>query len=106
MDTNSTYQIYDFIKDVDFHIVKKIPILLYKKSEAFKEYLFNLKMFNVFEKLKTNDPIFNEKYFIVTIYGTTYLAKRLNSNEPKFEYVEIVDGLKHIRKNKIKKLFK
>lgn len=101
----STYQIYDFIKDVDFHISKKTPIVLSLKSEAFKFFLFNLKMFSITNKIKKNDPIFNEKYFIFIKYGIVYIAKRLTIDDLLFDYVEIKDGLKIIRYMKMKKIF-
>lgn len=101
----STYQLYDFIKDVNFHINKKNPIVLSSKSDAFKFFLFKLKIFPITDKIKKSDPLFKEDYFIFIMYGVAYLAKRLESDEPKFDYIEIVDGLKIIRRAKMKKIF-
>lgn len=101
----STYQIYDFIKDINFHINKKNPIVLSSKSEAFKTFLFKLKIFTITNKIKKSDPLFDEDYFIIIMYGVAYIAKRIDGDEPKFDYVEIKDGLKIIRLAKMKKIF-
>jgi hypothetical protein len=101
----SEYQIYDFIKDVDFHIDKKTPINLHKKSNIFKEYFFSLKIFHLTDKINKNHPIFEETYFIFILNKTAHIAKKLDSEELKFDYVEIIEGLKHIRKMKLKKLY-
>lgn len=101
----SDYQIYDFIKDVNFHIQKKTPIDLDKKSNIFKKYLFNLKIFHLTDKINSSHPIFEEKYFIFVLNSTTHVAKKIEGDELKFDYVEILEGLKIIRKLKLKKLF-
>lgn len=101
----STYQVYDFIKDINFHISRKNPIILSSKSEAFKTFLFKLKIFPITNKIKKSDPLFEEDYFIIIMYGVAYVAKRIDSDEPKFDYVEIKDGLKIIRLAKMNKIF-
>lgn len=106
MKTNiSTYQVYDFVKDINFHIDRKIPIVLSLKSDTFKTFLFKLKIFPITNKIKKSDPLFKEDYFIIIIYSVAYVAKRIESDEPKFDYVEIKDGLKIIRLAKMKKIF-
>jgi hypothetical protein len=102
---SSTYQIYDFIKDINFHINNKNPIDLTTKSEIFKSYLFKLKIFQLTDKIKKDHPLFQEDYFIFILYGAIYVAKKLDVELLKFDYVEILNGLKIIRKMKFKKLF-
>jgi hypothetical protein len=100
------YQIYDFKKDIDFHIDKKIQIDLKTKSEAFKTFLFKLKHFNIINKIKESHPVFKEDYFLCTLYGDrVYVAKKINnSNEPfKFDSIEVLNGLREIRKLKLRK---
>lgn len=101
----TTYQIYDFIKDINFHIDKKNPIDLATKSEAFKTYLFKLKIFTLSDKIKRSHPIFNENYFIFVLYNVVYVAKKIENEPLKFDYVEVLYCLKVIRKMKLKKLF-
>jgi hypothetical protein len=101
----TTYQIYDFIKDINFHINKKNPIDLTTKSEAFKTYLFKLKIFTLSDKIKRSHPIFNEDYFIFVLYNVVYVAKKIENEPLKFDYVEVLSCLKVIRKMKLKKLF-
>lgn len=101
----SNYQIYDFIKDVNFHINKKNPINLTTKSEAFKNYFFKLKIFQLTDKINRSHPLFNEDYFVIVLYSTVYVAKKLENEPLKFDYVEVLDCLKIIRKMKLKKLF-
>jgi len=101
----STYQIYDFIKDIDFHIKKKTPINLEKKSKIFKSYLFELKMFHFTNKIEKTHPVFNQDYFLFILNNVAHVAKKIDGEELKFDYVEILDGLKTIRKLKLKKLF-
>ena len=101
----STYQIYDFVKDVNYHIKNKKPIDLKTKSDIFKTILFKLKMFQLTDKIKRGHPLFNEDYFLFILYNTVYVAKKLDNEIPKFDYIEIIDGLKTIRKMKLKKLF-
>lgn len=101
----STYQSYDFIKDINFHIRNKNPIDLKLKSKIFKIYLFKLKIFQLNGKIKKDHPIFREEYFIFVLYNIVYIAKREDSDFLKFDYVEILNGLKFIRLMKLKKLF-
>lgn len=103
----STYQTYDFIKDVNFHIQNKTPIDLSSKSEIFKIYLFKLKMFQLTDRIKKDHPLFKEKYFLFVLSNTLHIAKKIDNNDDtfKFDYIEILDGLRTIRKMKLKKLF-
>jgi len=103
----STYQTYDFIRDINFHIKNKNPIILGTKSLVFKDFLFKLKIFYLNERIKKNHPIFQEKYFLFILNNNVYVAKRIvDSEDLKFDYIEIINGLKTIRKMKLKKLFK
>lgn len=99
----STYQAYDFVKDINFHFINRTPIDLSNKSEIFKQYLFRLKIFQLNQRIKMNHPMFKEDYFIYLLYNKVYAAKKLNDNN--FQDVEIINGLKIIRKMKLKKLF-
>ena len=101
----SNYQTYDFIKDVNFHIKNKNPINLTSKSEIFKNFLFKLKLFQLPGKIKRNHPLFNEDYFLFILYNSVFIAKKIENDPLKFDYVEIINGLKIIRKMKLKKLF-
>lgn len=101
---SSTYQIYDFIKDINFHINNKNPIDLDDKSEIFKSFLFKLKIFQLTDKIKKDHPLFQEDYFIFILYGVVYVAKKLDVEFTKFDYVEILNGLKVIRRMKLKKI--
>lgn len=101
----STYQIYDFVKDVNYHIKNKKSIDLKTKSDIFKSFLFKLKMFQLTDKIKRGHPLFNEDYFLFILYNTVYVAKKLDNETPKFDYIEVIDGLRVIRKMKLKKLF-
>lgn len=101
----STYQTYDFIKDINFHIKNKNPIDLKDKSEIFKFFLFKLKLFQLPERIKKDHPLFNEQYFLFILYNIVYVAKKLDNEPLTFDYVEIVNGIKIIRKMKLKKLF-
>lgn len=101
----TTYQAYDFIKDINFHIRNKNPIDLKSKSEIFKAYLFKLKIFQLPEKIKKDHPLFNEDYFLFILYNTVFVAKKLDDESLKFDYIEVLNGLKVIRKMKLKKLF-
>jgi len=106
---NSTYQIYDFVKDINYHVDNKIPIDLKNKSEIFKNYLFKLKHYHFTNKIKRNHPLFKQDYFLYTLYGQVFVAKRFknNPNSPlKFDSVEILKGLKIIRRLKLEKIFK
>lgn len=101
----STYQSYDFLKDINFHIKNKNPIDLSTKSDIFKNYLFKLKIFHFTDKIKRGHPIFNEDYFLFVLTHTVYVAKKIENDPLKFDYIEILDGLRTIRKMKLKKLF-
>lgn len=101
----STYQIYDFIKDINSHLKNKVPIDLKTKSDIFSTYLFKLKLFQFNDKIKRSHPLFNEDYFIFVLYNTVYVAKKLENEPLKFDYIEILNGIKIIRKMKLKKLF-
>lgn len=101
----STYQTYDFIKDVNFHIKNKNPINLNSKSEIFKTFLFKLKLFQLPERIKKDHPLFDEDYFLFILYNVVYVAKKLDNDPLTFDYVEIINGIKIIRKMKLKKLF-
>jgi hypothetical protein len=101
----STYQSYDFVKDINFHIKNKNPIDLKSKSEIFKMYLFKLKTFQLNDRIKKDHPIFNESYFLFILYNTLYVAKKIDTDTLKFDYVEVLNGIRIIRKMKLKKLF-
>jgi hypothetical protein len=101
----STYQTYDFVKDINFHIKNKNPVDLKTKSEIFKNYLFRLRLFQLNNRIKRDHPIFKEEYFLFILYNTVYVARKIQNNPLKFDYVEILNGLKIIRKMKLKKLF-
>jgi len=102
----STYQIYDFIRDINFHINNKNPINLNSKSQIFKVFLFKLKLFHFNNRIKKDHPIFKESYFLFVLNNVVYVAKKLDGEQLKFDYVEIINGLRVIRKMKLKKLFK
>lgn len=120
---NSSYQTYDFMKDVDYHIKTQTPIDLKDKSEIFKTYLFKLKLYQLNKRIKKNDPMFDELYCLVLKDTKAYVAKKivnttasiklpknmlsiiLDDNPPKFQYVEILDAIKIIRKRKLNKIF-
>ena len=103
----STYQIYDFVKDINFHITNRNPINLGTKSLIFKTYLFKLKLFQLNGRIKKDHPIFKEDYFLFILNNTVYVAKKIGNNSEtlNFDYIEILNGLKVIRKMKLKKLF-
>jgi len=102
----TTYQIYDFIKDVNYHIKTKNPIDLHEKSEAFKQYLFKLKLFQLTVRIKKSHPIFGETYFLFILSNVVYVAKKLDTETLNFDYVEISNGIRLIRLMKLKKLFR
>ena len=101
----STYQTYDFIKDVNLHIKNKKPVDLKYKSVIFKFFLFRLKLFQLPDRIKRSHPLFKEEYFLFILYNTVYLSKKIENDPFKFDYVEIINGLKVIRTMKLKKLF-
>lgn len=98
-----TYQLYDFKVDMNTHINKKVPILLKDKSSIFKSYLFKLKIFQL-NKRTIKIQLFEQEYFLFIKSNVVFLAKKLD--DEKFDYIEIKDGLKFIRKMKLKKIFK
>jgi hypothetical protein len=99
----STYQSYDFLKDINFHIKNKNPIDLSSKSDIFKKFLFRLKVFQLNDRIRKDHPIFQEDYFLFILYNTVYVAKKIDIE--KFDYIEILNGIRIIRKLKLKKLF-
>ena len=101
----SNYQLYDFIKDIDFHIKNKNPIELSSKSDVFITYLFQLKTFQLKNKIKKDHPLFKEQYFLLVMYSTLYVSKKNEREEFKFDNVEIIGGIKMLRKKKLKKIF-
>lgn len=101
----STYQTYDFVKDINFHIKQKNPIDLKTKSEVFKQYLFKLKLFQLNEKIKRSHPLFDEEYFLFILHNNVFIARKIENDPLKFDYIEIINGLRIIRKMKLKKLF-
>ena len=101
----STYQTYDFVKDINFHIKNKNPIDLKTKSEIFKLFLFKLKSFQLKDRIKKDHPIFQETYFLFVLFNTVYVAKKIDNETLKFDYVEILNGIRIIRKMKLKKLY-
>jgi len=74
---NSSYQTYDFMKDVDYHIKTQTPIDLKDKSEIFKTYLFKLKLYQLNKRIKKNDPMFDELYCLVLKDTKAYVAKKI-----------------------------
>lgn len=101
----SSYQIYDFKKDIDYHISFNIPINLDFKNDIFKDLLFKLKIFDVGDKIKIDHPMFNEEYFIFILGCKTCVAKKLNGDY-NFDHIEIKNGLNHIRRIKLENLLK
>ena len=98
------YQSYDFKKEIDTHIDKKIPIELKDRSSAFKNYLFKLPIFQLDDRIVKSHKLFYEDYFIFIKSNVVFVAKKID--EEKFDYIEILNGLKFIRKLKLKQLFK
>lgn len=99
----STYQSYDFVKDINFHFSKFTPIDLTTKSEIFKQYLFKLKLFQLNERITKTHPLFEEEFFLYTRFNKVYIAKKLDNET--FQQMEVLNGIKTIRKMKLKKLF-
>jgi len=100
----STYQSYDFVKDINFHISKSFPIDLSTKSEIFKFYLFKLKLFQLNDRITESHPLFKESYFLFSRFNKVFVAKKLEKDS--FHHIEILNGIKIIRKMKLKKLYK
>lgn len=100
----NNYQSYDFKRDIDFHIDINYPIDLNNKSDIFKIFLFKLKIFQLNNKIKNNHPMFNEDYFIFIMGNKVNVAKKLGALN--FDHIEILDGIKIIRKMKLKLLLK
>lgn len=99
----STYQSYDFVKDINFHFSRQFTIDLSTKSEIFKQYLFKLKLFQLNERINKNHPLFQEDYFLYVMFNKVYIAKKVGENA--FDHIEILNGIKTIRRMKLKKLF-
>jgi hypothetical protein len=99
----STYQSYDFVKDINYNFSRQLPLNLSSKSEIFKQYLFKLKIFQLNNKINKDHPLFQEEFFIFTMFNKVYLAKKLSLES--FDHIEILNGIKIIRKMKLKKLF-
>jgi hypothetical protein len=100
-----SYQSYDFKKDIDFHIDRNAPIYLDDKSDIFKVFLFKLKIFQLNDKIKNNHPMFNEEYFLFIMGNKVNVAKKMKG-ELNFDHIEIINGIKIIRKMKLMRLFK
>lgn len=98
------YQIYDFKKEIDLHLRKRIPIVIEEKSESFKNILFRLKFFQLNQKITKSHELFREEYFLFHKNSIVYVAKKIA--DEKFDYIEIKDGLRHLRLLKLKKIFK
>jgi hypothetical protein len=98
------YQTYDFKKEVDTHIDKKILIELKSKSAAFKNYLSKLKIFQLDERITKSHDLFQEVYFIFIKSSAVFVAKQIG--EERFDHIEVVGGLKFVRKLKLNKIFK
>lgn len=101
----STYQIYDFIKDIDYHIKNEVSIDLKLKSKIFRYFLFKLKLFQFTTKINRSHPLFNEEYFLFILNNNVYVAKKYDNEPLLFNYVEIINGIKIIRNMKLKKIF-
>ena len=99
----STYQSYDFVKDINFHFSKFVPINLTNKSEIFKQYLFKLKLFQLNERITKTHPLFEEEFFLFIRFNRVYIAKKLD--DETFQQMEVLNGIRIIRKMKLKKLF-
>jgi len=97
------YQSYDFKKEIDTHIDKKIPIELKDKSSTFKKYLFKLPIFQLEKKINKSHKLFDEDYFMIIKSNVVFVAKKIGKE--RFDYIEIVDGLKFIRKLKLNQIF-
>lgn len=97
------YQLYDFKKEIDTHIDRKITIILKDKSKSFKAYLKKMKIFQLDKKITKSHEIFSEDYFIFLKSNVVFVAKKTGIE--KFDSVEISDGLKFIRKLKLNQLF-
>jgi len=97
------YQSYDFKKEIDIHIDKKIPILLKDKSKTFKNYLFKLPIFQLETRITKSHKLFEEDYFMFIKSNVVFVAKKIGIE--RFDYIEILDGLKFVRKLKLNQLF-
>jgi len=97
------YQSYDFKKEIDIHIDKKIPIELKDKSFTFKNYLFKLLIFQLEDKITKSHKLFEEDYFMFIKSNVVFVAKKIGKE--RFDYIEILDGLKFVRKLKLDQLF-
>lgn len=97
------YQPYDFKQEVDMHIDKKIPIELKDKSKSFANYLFMLPIFHLNVRITKSHKLFEEDYFMFIKSNIVFVAKKIGKE--KFDYIEIFDGLKFIRKLKLDQIF-
>jgi len=98
------YQSYDFKKEVDTHIDKKIPIELKDKSVQFANYLFKLPIFQLEKKITKSHRLFDEDYFMFIKSNDVFVAKKIGKE--RFDYIEILDGLRFVRKLKLNQIFK
>lgn len=97
------YQSYDFVKDINFHFQRQFTLDLSTKSEIFKTYLFKLKVFQLNDRITKNHPLFQEDYFLYVKFNKVFIAKKIDNES--FDNLEILNGLKIIRKMKLKKLY-
>ena len=97
------YQSYDFKKEIDIYIDKKILIELKDKSSTFKNYLFKLLIFQLEDKITKSHKLFEEDYFMFIKSNVVFVAKKIGKE--RFDYIEILDGLKFVRKLKLDQLF-
>ena len=97
------YQSYDFKKEVDTHIDKKIPIELKDKSKQFIKYIFKLPIFQLEKKITKSHRLFEKDYFIFIKSNAVFVAKKIGKE--RFDYIEILDGLKFVRKLKLNQIF-
>ena len=83
-------------------LLKVFPILFCWKLFPI---LFKLKSFQLKDRIKKDHPIFQETYFLFVLFNTVYVAKKIDNETLKFDYVEILNGIRIIRKMKLKKLY-
>jgi hypothetical protein len=98
------YQLYDFKQELDIHIDKKIPITLKDKNSTFIKYLFKLNIFKLDKRITKSHELFQEDYFLFIKSNIIFIAKKIG--EERFDNIEVLDGLKTLRKLKLKQLFK
>ena len=83
-------------------MMEQIPQVRILKIIDVTTFLFKLKHFQFTDKIKESHPVFNENYFICTIYTKVYVGKRIDN---KFKSVEILNGLRIIRKIKLQNIW-